>query len=155
MSHAPCVNFSQNMSGFCLLPRQLTNACGCVTIKPFGGWSGLNMRYDFLIDTYDTERIKVLSVWSMFTDADLSWRPPDPLKRGRSVLEQMVHQCVSEDFWFKSMLGIDLAAPPLPESENETRLEFMRIYADRAGRRLERLRASDDAWFEQETQFFE
>lgn len=26
------------------------------------------MRYDFLIDTYETERIKVISAWSMFTD---------------------------------------------------------------------------------------
>ena len=24
------------------------------------------MRYDFLIDTYETERIKVISAWSMF-----------------------------------------------------------------------------------------
>ena len=26
------------------------------------------MRYQFLIDTYETERLKVLSVWSMFDD---------------------------------------------------------------------------------------
>lgn len=29
------------------------------------------MPYDFLIDTYETERVKVVSVWSEFTDADL------------------------------------------------------------------------------------
>ena len=28
------------------------------------------MPYEFLIDTYDTERIKVVSVWSEFTDED-------------------------------------------------------------------------------------
>ena len=33
------------------------------------------MRYDFLVDTYDTERIKVLSVWSEFRDEDLKIRP--------------------------------------------------------------------------------
>src|SRR5260221_13496900 len=33
------------------------------------------MRYDFLIETYDTERIKVISAWSMFTDQDLPVRP--------------------------------------------------------------------------------
>ena len=28
------------------------------------------MRYQFLIETYATERLKVLSVWSMFHDGD-------------------------------------------------------------------------------------
>ena len=31
--------------------------------------------YDFLVDTYGTERLKTLSVWSMFADADLAVRP--------------------------------------------------------------------------------
>ena len=29
----------------------------------------------------------------------------------------MVHQCVSEDLWFRNMLGIDVSAPPLPATE--------------------------------------
>ena len=29
-----------------------------------------SMRYQFLIETYATERLKVLSVWSMFHDGD-------------------------------------------------------------------------------------
>jgi hypothetical protein len=48
------------------------------------------MTFDFLIDTYDTERLKVLSVWSEFRDDDLSMRPRNDDSRGRSVLEQMV-----------------------------------------------------------------
>lgn len=55
------------------------------------------MRYDFLIETYATERAKVLSVWSEFHDADMEVRPRNDDPRGRSVHEQMVHQCVSED----------------------------------------------------------
>jgi len=51
------------------------------------------MRYEFLVDTYSTERVKVLSVWSMFQDGDLPVRPHPTDPRGRSVLEQMVHQC--------------------------------------------------------------
>jgi hypothetical protein len=35
----------------------------------------ISMKYDFLIDTYDTERIKVLSTWSEFRDEDLPVRP--------------------------------------------------------------------------------
>jgi len=73
------------------------------------------MKYDFLVDTYDTERLKVISIWSEFKDEDLTVRPRQGDPRGRSVHEQMVHQCVSEDLWFRNMLGIDVAAPPLPE----------------------------------------
>lgn len=111
------------------------------------------MRYDFLIETYATERMKVLSTWAIFADGDLPWRPPDPLKRGRSVLEQMVHQCVSEDLWFKTMLAIDLGKKPLPEKE--TRGEFLSIYAARSDERLEKLRTQSESWWEESTSFFE
>src|SRR6188474_2202615 len=43
----------------------------------------LSMRYQFLIDTYETEILKVLSVWSSFQDDDLSSRPHPTDKRGR------------------------------------------------------------------------
>src|SRR5215470_724601 len=56
-----------------------------------------NMIYDFLAETYATERIKVLSVWSEFHDSDLPFRPNASDARGRSGREQMIHQCVSED----------------------------------------------------------
>jgi uncharacterized damage-inducible protein DinB len=69
------------------------------------------MRYAFLTDTYATERLKVLSVWSEFQDLDLQVRPRPDDSRGRSVLEHMVHQCVSEDTWFRTMLGIDVGEP--------------------------------------------
>ena len=96
------------------------------------------MRYDFLIDSYDTERLKVLSVWSEFRDDDLKVRPKQDDRRGRSIHEQMVHQCVSEDTWFRTMLGIDVGAPPLPDLE--ICLNFIKRYAEDSGRRLERLR---------------
>src|SRR5450759_3272683 len=82
------------------------------------------MKYDFLVDTYETEYIKVVSVWSEFKDKDLPVRPRHGDPRGRSVHEQMVHQCVSEDLWFRDMLGIDVGALPLPAQE--TRLEFIK-----------------------------
>lgn len=111
------------------------------------------MRYAFLIDSYETERIKVLSVWTEFRDEDLPIRPNADDARGRSVREHMVHQCVSEDTWFRTMLGIDVGAPPLPE--RETRLAFIERYAEDSGRRLERLRQTNEAWWEQETAFFD
>lgn len=111
------------------------------------------MRYDFLIDSYETERVKVLSVWSEFGDDDLAIRPRTEDPRGRSVHEQMVHQCVSEDLWFRTMLGIDVGAPPLPA--RETRLDFIERYAEDSGKRLERLRQTDAEWWEASTTFFD
>jgi uncharacterized damage-inducible protein DinB len=111
------------------------------------------MRYEFLVETYETERIKVLSVWSEFRDEDLPVRPRADDRRGRSVQEQMVHQCVSEDLWFGSMLGIDVGAPPLPRQE--TRLDFIKRYAEDSGKRLQALQGKAESWFEEETKFFD
>src|SRR5579862_954981 len=112
-----------------------------------------SMRYAFLVETYGTERMKVVSVWSEFRDEDLSVRPLASDPRGRSVHEQMVHQCVSEDLWFKNMLGIDVGAPPLPKQE--TRMEFMKQYAEDSGRRLAALQEKDEAWWEEDVKFFD
>jgi uncharacterized damage-inducible protein DinB len=106
--------------------------------------------YDFLVDTYATERLKTLSVWSHFEDPDLRFRP-EP--RARTPLEQMVHQCISEDGWMQRMLGIDVDMPALPPREN--RLGFLEHYAEASGRRLERLRDEPAEWFAGETQFFD
>jgi uncharacterized damage-inducible protein DinB len=111
------------------------------------------MRYQFLVETYATERLKVLSVWSEFRDADLSIRPNPRDARGRSVHEQMVHQCVSEDLWFRNMLGVDVGAPPLPTTE--TRVNFIGKYADFSGKRLAALEARDESWWEGQTKFFD
>lgn len=111
------------------------------------------MNYEFLVETYETERIKVLSVWSEFKEEDLPVRPRPSDPRGRSVREQMVHQCVSEDLWFRTMLGIDVGAPPLPAQE--TRLEFVKRYAEDSGKRVAALGAQDDTWWQGETTFFD
>ena len=111
------------------------------------------MIYDFLVETYETERMKVVSVWSEFKDQDLPFRPHPTDPRGRSVHEQMVHQCVSEDLWFRTMLGIDVGAPPLPKPE--TRLEFMKRYAEDSAKRLAVLKEKSDAWWEEIVSFFD
>jgi uncharacterized damage-inducible protein DinB len=111
------------------------------------------MRYDFLIESYETERIKVLSVWSEFRDEDLPVRPNHNDARGRSVHEQMVHQCMSEDAWFRTMLGIDVGAPPIPR--REARIEFIRQYAQDSGKRLDVLRRTEERWWEETTRFFD
>lgn len=111
------------------------------------------MLYDFLVETYATERLKVLSVWSEFLDQDLPFRPRPDDPRGRSVREHMVHQCVSEDLWFRNMLAIDVNAPPLPKQE--TRLEFMKRYAEDSAKRLQVLQTTDESWWQQPAKFFD
>jgi uncharacterized damage-inducible protein DinB len=111
------------------------------------------MKYDFLIDTYRTERIKVVSVWSMFKDEDLPVRPSQVDSRGRSVREHMVHQCVSEDLWFRTIIGIDVGAPPLPTSE--VRWGFMERYAEDSGKRLAAMRVKPESWWEETVAFFD
>jgi uncharacterized damage-inducible protein DinB len=106
--------------------------------------------YSFLVDTYATERLKTLSVWTHFTDADLGFRP-EP--RARTPLEQMVHQCVSEDIWMQRMLAIDIGLPPLPEREDL--LGFVEHYAAASERRLDRLGGQPAEWFAGETRFFD
>jgi hypothetical protein len=65
----------------------------------------------------------------------------------------MVHQCVSEDLWFRNMLGIDVGAPPLPGQE--TRMSFIARYAEDSGHRAVVLRAKNEPWFEEEAAFFD
>ena len=106
--------------------------------------------FDFFADTYDTERLKILTVWSQIPDGQMRFRP-EP--RGRSPLEHMVHQCVSEDGWTKNMLGIDVGLPVLPA--DETRVAFIEHYAAVSAARLAVLRQQPDAWFQEPTQFFD
>jgi uncharacterized damage-inducible protein DinB len=111
------------------------------------------MRYAFLVEAYATERIKIVSVWNEFKDQDLAVRPRSGDPRGRSVHEQMVHQCVSEDLWFRNMLGIDVGAPPLPKQE--TRTDFIERYVEDSGKRLAVLQQKDERWWEEEAKFFD
>jgi uncharacterized damage-inducible protein DinB len=111
------------------------------------------MKYDFLVETYETERVKVLSVWTMFKDEHLPARPNPADSRGRSFHEHMVHQCVSEDLWFRNMLGIDVGASPLPA--REVRWEFMARYAEDSEKRLAALREKTEAWWEEMVTFFD
>jgi len=107
-------------------------------------------RYDFLIATYRTEQLKTLSVWSQVPDARMTFRP-EP--RARTPHEHMVHQCVSEDMWMRTMLGIAVSQPVLPVEE--TKELFVEHYAAASAERLAQLASKPDEWFEEETGFFD
>jgi uncharacterized damage-inducible protein DinB len=107
-------------------------------------------RYDFLVESYRTERLKTLSVWSQIPDTRMTFRP-EP--RARTPLEHMVHQCVSEETWMRTMLGITVSLPALPKEE--TKQAFLQHYAAASGERLAHIDAQPDEWFEAETTFFD
>ena len=107
-------------------------------------------RYDFLIETYRTERLKTLSVWSQVPDARMTFRP-EP--RARTPHEHMVHQCMSEDMWMRNMLGIEVSRPPLPADERKA--AFLEHYEAVSAERLAQLESKPDGWFEEDTAFFD
>lgn len=111
------------------------------------------MEYEYLVDTYETERLKTLSVWSMFADKDLTIRPYPLDEKDRNPLEHMIHQCMSENKWFCEMFDIEVNASPLPVVE--MRLEFIKRYAHDSEKRLELLKEKDAAWWEHKVWFFD
>ena len=106
--------------------------------------------FQFLVETYRTERIKTLGVWSQVPDERMEFRP-EP--RARTPHEHMVHQCLSEDAWMKNMLGIVVSRPALPAVE--TRQHFLEHYAAVSGERLAQLASMPDDWFAGEVTFFD
>jgi uncharacterized damage-inducible protein DinB len=107
-------------------------------------------RYAFLVDTYRTERLKILTVWSETPDHRMNVRPE---ARARTPLEQMVHQCLSEEAWMTTMLGVAITLPALPAEE--TKLAFLRHYATCSEERAVTLSGKPDVWFEEDTTFFD
>ena len=60
---------------------------------------------------------------------------------------------MSEDKWFTGMFRIDVGAPPL--AAEETRLAFIRRYAEDSAKRLARLAEKDVGWWSEEAAFFD
>jgi len=110
-------------------------------------------RYAFLVETYATEILKVLSVWAMAAEEDLDRRPRDGDRRGRTIREHMVHQCQSENGWFANMFGIVSPGEVLPAAL--TKVDFLGHYARAAEHRREALSGKDDPWWEAAVPFFE
>lgn len=107
-------------------------------------------RYDFLVETYRTERLKTLGVWVQIPEQHWQTRL-EP--RARTPHEHLVHQCLSEDGWMRTMLGIDVQREALPAEE--TRDTLIRHYAEVADARHRALARRPDGWFEEDARFFE
>ncbi len=105
--------------------------------------------YQFLLDTYETEILKILGIWAAFPDSAMDYRPQP---ESRSVMEQMEHQVQSEGRWMKTMLGID-AGDPNPAEKSKR--GFLEKYCADAGQRLARMREMPDSWWQKQVQFFD
>ena len=105
--------------------------------------------YAFLLETYETEILKITGIWSSFPEDQLAWRPHT---KSRTVLEQMEHQCQSEGKWMREMLGIDTGDS---NPSDRSKRGFVEKYSADAARRLAILRSKPDAWWTEETSFFD
>lgn len=114
-------------------------------------------RYAFLVETYATETLKVLSVWAMTAESSLDQRPVAGDRRGRTLREHMVHQCQSENGWFVNMFGLVAPSEVVPAvvPADQTKLGFLAHYAAIAEWRRAQLQVKDDGWWEEDATFFE
>ena len=105
--------------------------------------------YDFLLDTYETEILKITGTWAAFPESAMEFRPH---ARSRTVIEQFEHQVQSEGRWMSAMLGIDTGDP---NPRQRTQQAFIDKYREDAGRRLAILRAKPEEWFREVVTFFD
>ena len=105
--------------------------------------------YQFLLETYETEIMKTLTIWSQFPASSMDWRPA---AKSRSVIEQFEHQVQSEGKWMTGMMGLNTGDP---NPAQRTQQGFIEKYGDDARRRLEMLRAKDTGYWEEPTAFFD
>ena len=103
----------------------------------------------FLLDTYETEILKISGIWRAFPESKMDYRPHP---KSRSVIEQMEHQVQSEGRWMKTMLGVD-SGEPNPSSR--TRQGFIDKYEMDAGTRLVIMRGKPEDWWLETTNFFD
>lgn len=104
------------------------------------------------LDTYASETNKVGSVWTCFTDADLSYRPHP---KSSTVGDVLRHQLLSERRFFGEFLGCPEPAAgvvvPTPVSLNRcvARLEELALA------RLAFLAEQDEPWWTERVGFFD
>ena len=105
--------------------------------------------YSFLVDTYETEILKITGAWEAFPGDAMQFRPAE---KSRTVLEQFEHQVKSEGGWMRDMLGIDVGEF-LPREQSKR--GYIDVYRTCAHKRLAILREKPDDWWQADTKFFD
>jgi uncharacterized damage-inducible protein DinB len=108
--------------------------------------------FQHIVDTYAGETNKTASVWDMFQDLHLPWRPHP---RSSTVEEILKHQLLSERRFFGELLGSPEppAAEVLPQERSIA--GFTRRLVELALPRLQWLSSRDEAQWLQPSRFFD
>ena len=104
--------------------------------------------YAFLLETYETEVLKALGIWSAFADDAMEFRPAT---KSRTVLE-FDHQIQSEGGWMVKMFGIDIGDF---QPKEKTKRGYVEKYRADAAKRLEILRQKPEGWWRETAAFFD
>jgi uncharacterized damage-inducible protein DinB len=108
--------------------------------------------FQHVLDTYASETNKVISIWSQFSDEDLSFRPHT---RSSSVLDIFKHQLLSERRFFAEFLRV----PEPSASEVLPALVNVEAFAERllqlARPRLTFLAVQSEQWWLERAVFFD
>lgn len=105
--------------------------------------------YGFLLETFETEVLKTLGIWSAFPDDAMDFRPA---QKSRTVLEQVDHQIQSEGGWMVKMLGVDIGDF---QPKEKTKHGYIDKYRADTAKRLEILRQKPEGWWCETTAFFD
>jgi len=104
------------------------------------------------LDIYASETNKVCSVWRLFRDEDLPFRPHP---RSSAVVDIFRHQLLSERRFFAEFLGSPEPAPSVILPPEQTVEAFSWRMADLAAPRLEFLATRNPSWWLESVRFFD
>ena len=105
-----------------------------------------------LVDTYASETNKTVSVWTLFDESDLTYRPHE---RSMSVEAVFKHQLLSERRFFAEFLSFPEPVPTAVLPSTSTVKGCWERMAELARPRLARLASQDDAWWTERAPFFD
>lgn len=108
--------------------------------------------FQHMIETYAGETNKTASVWDMFEDSDLSWRPHP---RSSTVEEILKHQLLSERRFFGELLGSPEPPPTEVLPPQPSVAGFTSRLVELAVPRLQWLSSLDEAQWLQRSRFFD
>ena len=112
-----------------------------------------NPIFQHLLDTYASETNKVVSLWRLFSPADMAFKAAD---RSTSVLDIMKHQLLSERRFFAEFIGLGgepEAAAVLPQEL--TPAGFCSRNEELCRPRLERMARRNEKWWLEVVPFFD
>lgn len=107
--------------------------------------------FQHILDTYESETRKSVSIWSAFTDDDLAFRPHP---KSSAVAEILKHQLLSERRFFAEFLGLDEppAAGVLPSTIGVA--ACIARLQQHAAARLDQLATRGTPWWLETVPFF-